>query len=331
MEGIQDTEAGQPVQDQENNAENAPDAPPFRAGFVALVGKPNVGKSTLLNTYLGERIAIVSPTPQTTRSVIRGILTLDSAQIVFLDTPGIHKPLHHLGDYMVAAATRTIEDADVVVFLADLTAPPTGEDRLIFETLRDKCRVPLLLALNKADKVGDVDAASGPYHRLFTAEDGRPLYDAALPLSATEGWGRLELLEAIVARLPESPPFYPDDYLTDLPTRVIAAELIREQILLFTRQEVPHAVAVVVEEFKERSPELTYISAYVHVEKDSQKKIVIGRDGHMLKKIGQAARGEIEAFLGTRVYLELWVKVRKNWRKNRHALRWLGYDITRLE
>jgi len=304
---------------------------PFRAGFVALVGKPNSGKSTLLNAYLGERIAIVSQTPQTTRTVIRGVLTLSEAQIVFLDTPGIHNPVHHLGQYMVAAATRTIEDADVVVFLVDLSAPPDAEDRLIADLLREKCRVPLIVALNKGDTVADRAAAGRPYLDLLTDAAGQPRHDAAITLSALQAWGRYELLQAIVGRLPESPPYYPDDYLTDQPRRVIAAELVREQILRFTWHEIPHAVAVVVEEFKERSPELTYISAYIYVEKETQKKIILGSKGQLLRKIGQAARQEIEAFLGTRVYLDLWVKVRKKWRKRPGALRWLGYDISKLD
>jgi GTP-binding protein Era len=302
---------------------------PYRAGFVAIVGKPNVGKSTLVNAYLGQKVAIVSPKPQTTRTVIRGGLTLPEAQIIFLDTPGIHDPIHKLGEYMVAVASRTIEDADVVVFVVDVSTPPSAEDRQIAELLREECQVPLILALNKTDEVDDVEEAGRPYLALLKAEDGAPLYQIDLPLSATYGQGRGELLKAIISNLPKSPAYYPEDFLTDQPLRVIAAELVREQILHYTRQEVPHAVAVVVEEFKERSPELTYVSAYIYVERESQKKIVLGRGGGMLKKIGQAARKEMESFLGTRVYLELWVKVRKNWRKRPGALSWLGYDISR--
>ena len=315
----------------ESLAADAPPEPGFRAGFVAIVGKPNVGKSTLLNVYLGQKLAIVSPKPQTTRTVIRGGLTRPDAQLIFLDTPGIHKPLHQLGHYMVAAASRTIRDADVVVFLVDLTSPPTQEDRLIADLLREACSGPLILALNKVDTVSDAAWAGQPYLDLLLDDDGRPLYVAALSLSALQGQGRDELLETIVAHLPESPPLYPEDFLTDQPTRIIAAELIREQLLRLTREEVPHAVAVIVQEFKERSPEMTYISAYIYVERDSQKKIILGSGGRMIKQVGRSARQEIEAFLGTRIYLDLWVKVRKNWRKNRGALRWLGYDINQLE
>jgi len=312
----------------ENSGEKS--SVPFRAGFVAIVGKPNTGKSTLLNAYLGQKVAIVSPRPQTTRTTLRGVLTLPQAQVVFLDTPGIHRPVHRLGEYMVAAATRTIEDGDVVVFLVDLTRPPGEEDEQIVGLLREKAQGTVILALNKADAVADPEEAGRPYREMCVGEDGRPLYRAAITLSALHGPGRQELLETILSFLPESPPYYPEDFLTDQPLRVIAAELVREQVLHFTRQEVPHAVAVIVEEFKERSEDLTYISATVYVERDSQKKILLGKGGQMLRQIGQAARQEIEAFLGKRVYLDLWVKVRKNWRKDRQALRWLGYDITRL-
>lgn len=300
---------------------------PFRAGFVALIGKPNTGKSTLLNAYLGEKLAIVSPLPQTTRTALRGILTLPQAQVIFVDTPGIHKPLHRLGEYMVKVAERALRDADVIVFLGDLSGPPGPEDRLCAELLGEKAGGPLLLALNKADAVTDTEAAMQPYLDLFLGTDGRPLYREAIALSALYGQGREELLRAIIAHLPEHPPYYPEDELTDQPVRAIAGELIREQVLHFTRQEVPHAVTVTVEEFKERSPEMTYIAATIYVERETQKKILLGQGGQMIKKIGQAGRQALEAFLGTRVYLDLWVKVRKNWRKDRNALRWLGYDL----
>jgi GTP-binding protein Era len=299
---------------------------PFRAGFVALVGKPNAGKSTLFNAYLGQKIAIVSPRPQTTRIVIRGALTLPAAQVIFLDTPGVHRPVHRLGEFMVEMAGRAVADADVVVFLADLTTPPDAEDRAIVDLLRARSHAPLLLALNKADAVGDAKAAGRPYLDLLRDHDGRPLFAAAIPLSATAGRGRQELLETILARLPESPPYYPEDFLTDQPVRAIAAELVREQVMLYTHDEIPHAVTAVVDEFKERSPEMTYIAVTIYVERESQKGILLGHQGQMMKRIGRAARREIEALLDTRVYLELWVKVRKNWRKDPQALRWLGYD-----
>ncbi len=304
-------------------APSADSAAPYRAGFVALVGKPNCGKSTLFNAYLGQKVAIVSDRPQTTRTVLRGALTRPDAQVVFLDTPGIHHPVHKLGAVMVESARRALADADAAVFLADLTTPPEAEDRAIAELLRAGRR-PFLLALNKADAVPDPEAAGRPYLELLRGPDGRPAYTQAIALSATQGTGRQELLEAIVALLPQSPPLYPEDYLTDQPVRAIAAELVREQVLRLTHDEIPHAVTVVVDEFMERSAEMTYISATLYVERDSQKGIVLGRGGQLLKRIGQAARREIEALLETRVYLELWVKVRKNWRQDPQALRWLG-------
>lgn len=308
-------------------AEEAGAVCPFRAGFVALVGKPNTGKSTLLNAYLGQKVAIVSPLPQTTRTVLRGILTLPEAQIIFVDTPGIHKPVHRLGEYMVRAARQALEDADVVVFLGDLTGPPGLGDHLAAELLWERSGRPLLLALNKADAVTDVEAAVTPYLALFHDAEGRPRYAAVQALSALQGQGREELLAAIIAHLPEHPPYYPEDELTDQPLRAICAELIREQVLCFTRQEVPHAVTVAVEEFKERSAEMTYIAATVYVERETQRKILLGQGGQMLKKIGRAGRQAIESLLGTRVYLDLWVKVRRNWRKDRQALAYLGYRL----
>jgi GTP-binding protein Era len=316
---------------------NPPEPPEktFRAGFVALVGKPNTGKSTLMNAYLGQKVAIVSPLPQTTRAVIRGGLTLPDAQVIFLDTPGIHQPVHSLGEAMVEMAGRTIVDADVIVWVVDLTTPPDAADEAVAELLREKATLPLLLALNKADAVDDAEAAGRPYTDLLRAPDGRPLYAAAVTLSATArpdrgpGAGRQALLEAIIRCLPESPPYYPDDFLTDQPLRAIAAELVREQVMRSTHNEIPHAVTVLVDEFKKRSAEMTYIVATIYVEHKSQKGILLGHKGRMVKKIGRAARREIEALVGTRVYLDLWVKVRKNWRKDPQALRWLGYRVDR--
>lgn len=310
----------------------APPATPFRAGFVVLVGKPNVGKSTLLNAYLGQKVAIVSPRPQTTRTVIRGALTLPTAQVIFLDTPGIHRPVHRLGAVMVELAGRAVADADVVVWVVDLTTPPDEADRAVAGLLREQAgERPVLLALNKADAVDDAEAAGRPYGDLLRGP-GRPLQCAAvIPLSATarSAAGRQSLLEAILRCLPESPPYYPDDFLTDQPLRAIAAELVREQAMRCTHDEIPHALTVVVDEFKERSAEMTYIAATVYVERESHKAILLGRDGRMMKQIGRAARREIETLVGTRVYLELWVKVRKNWRQDPQALHWLGFEVER--
>ncbi len=301
------------------------DLPPdHRSGFVAVVGRPNVGKSTLMNAYLGQKVAIVSPKPQTTRNRLLGILTRPEAQVVFVDTPGIHSPLHKLGQFMVNTATRAIPDADVVVFLVDVSAPPGGEDVQIAELIRNTCRVPVILALNKVDLVapGEVESHVEAYRALGDFAD-------RLTLSATRGDNRDELLQRIISLLPPGPRYFPPDQVTDQQERFIAAELIREQVLHHTHQEVPHAVAVQVEEFKERRPDLTYVGANIFVERESQKGIVIGQGGQMLKRIGQAARREIEQLVGHKVYLELWVKVKKHWRRDEDELRRLGYALPR--
>ena len=296
--------------------------PGHRSGFVAVIGKPNVGKSTLMNAYLGQKVAIVSEKPQTTRWRIRGILTRPDAQIIFVDTPGIHQPKHKLGEFMVETATRAIPDADVILFVVDVSEMPTAEDEQIARLIEKYGRAPVILALNKADLLPPerVIPHTDAYFKLVRHEDW-------MLVSATRGDNRDKLLDMIIAHLPEGPRYYPEDQITDQSVRTIAAELIREQVLHFTHQEVPHAVAVVVEDFKERGPNLTYISATIYVEKDSQKGIIIGKEGRMLKRIGQAARREIEALLGTQVYLDLWVKVRKKWRRREEELRRLGYAL----
>jgi GTP-binding protein Era len=303
--------------------------PGHRSGFVAVVGKPNVGKSTLMNAYLGQKIAIVSEKPQTTRNRLLGILTLRraqgdpaDAQIIFVDTPGIHSPRHKLGEFMVETAVRAIPDADVVVFLVDVSTLPTGEDVQITELLKEKCRLPVLLALNKVDLLAPQDVQ--PQVEAYQALDG---FADWMLISATRGDNRDKLLELIVSHLPEGPRYYPEEQVTDQQQRFIAAELIREAVLGHTRQEIPHSVAVMVEEFKERGPDMTYIAANIFVEKNSQKGIIIGQGGRMLKRIGQQARKGIEEMVGTRVYLELWVKVKKKWRRDEDELRRLGYDL----
>ncbi len=291
-----------------------------RSGFVSIIGKPNVGKSTLMNAYLGQKVAIVSPKPQTTRHKIRGILTLPNAQIIFVDTPGIHNPLHKLGEYMVKTAISAILDTDVVVFLVDVSQLPDDEDRLIAQILKERCKSPVILAMNKMD--------------LLTPDKVKPHTEAYLALgefkdwiliSATTGDNLDKLRDMIISYLPPGPRYYPEDQIADVDERFIAAELIREKALHFLHQEVPHSIAVVIDEFKDRSEDLSYISATIFVEKESQKAIVIGKDGAMLKKIGQAARRELEIILGRKVYLELWVKVRRRWRKDEEELRRLGY------
>ncbi|MGD8398466.1 MAG: GTPase Era [Anaerolineae bacterium] len=300
-----------------------------RSGFVAVLGKPNVGKSTLMNAYLGQKIAIVSPKPQTTRNRLLGILTMEKdrgdladAQIVFVDTPGIHRPHHKLGEYMVDTAVSTIPEADVVLFLVDLSRPPGGEDRQIADILQQVPDVPVILGLNKLDQVPPDQAAAH-------AEAYRDLgeYDDWVLFSALTGQNRDQLLARIIEQLPPGPRYFPEEQVTDQQLRFMAAELVREQVLRHLHEEVPHSVAVVVDQFKERSEDMTYISANVFVERDTQKAIILGRGGRMIKRIGQDARREIQELLGTRVYLELWVKVRKKWRKDERELRRMGYAL----
>ncbi len=294
----------------------------FRAGLCAIVGRPNVGKSTLLNLYVGAKVTIVSDKPQTTRRVVRGILTRPDAQIVFVDTPGIHRPIHPLGKFMVRSAVDVLDGIDVVVFVADGSKMPTREDEDIAEMLNERVQAPVLLALNKMDllkrdAIGEITQA---FFDLVKHADW-------MRLTATKQENADKLLELIVARLPEGPALYPEDEITDMPMQFLAGELVREQLLINTRQEIPHSIAVQVDEWEERSENLTYISATIWVEKDSQKAIVIGERGSMLKKVGAAARKEIEAWLGHQVYLELTVKVRPEWRRDDRLLRELGYTL----
>ncbi len=293
-----------------------------RSGFVALVGRPNVGKSTLMNTYLGQKIAIVSEKPQTTRQRILGILTEPHYQIVFVDTPGIHAPHHRLGEYMVTTAKRALKDADVILWLVDGSVPPTPDDESIGQILREAAKVPVILAVNKIDLVReeDWDGIAAPYLALANVH-------AHALISATRGDNRDRLLAMIVEALPLGPRYFPEEQVTDQDERFLAAELIREQVLRECHQEVPHSVAVIVDEFKDRSDDLSYISATIAVERESQKQIVIGRGGSMLKRIGQGARLEIEKALGRRVYLELWVKVLPKWRRDPALLKRLGYVL----
>ena len=294
-----------------------------RSGFVALVGKPNVGKSTLLNAWAGQKIAIVSQKPQTTRHRIRAMVTLPDAQVIFVDTPGIHEPRHKLGEFMVATATRAVPDADLVLFVVDASQPPSKEDQLIAAMIREKGRASTMIALNKMDLV------TSDVLEIRHTEYSALLKDALLmPVSATQEDSSEKLLSTIIAQLPLGPRYYPADQVTDQDERFIVAELIREQILKQLRQEVPHAVAVMVVDFKERpEKDLIYISANVFVERESQKGIIIGESGRQLKRIGKAARQEIEQMLERRVYLELWVKVKKKWRKDENELRRLGYAL----
>lgn len=296
------------------------------SGFVVVVGKPNVGKSTLMNRILGEKIAIVSPRPQTTRLRQLGIYTQEGIQAVFVDTPGIHQPRHLLGEFMVSVAVQALQDADVILFVIDVSAPPDDEDRRVAEVIAqaqgESGGIPVVMALNKIDRCR-------PEHIMPHTEAYRALLPDAdwTTLSATLGDGLDDLLRRVIERLPRGPQYFPDDQISDLPMRDIVAEIVREKVLLNIEEEVPHAVAVEVEEYTERSPTLTYIRVSIYVERDSQKAILIGKGGAMLKKIASQARADIEQLTGTQVYLEPWVKVLKNWRKDEGLLRRLGYRL----
>ncbi len=291
------------------------------AGFAAIVGRPNVGKSTLTNHLIGEKIAIMSDRPQTTRNKIMCIMNTDNAQIMFLDTPGIHKPHHKLGEYMVRTAENTLKEVDVILFVVDASEKRGAGEEYITELLQ-KVKTPVILVVNKIDKLQDKE-------KLFRIiDDYSKTYDfaAVVPVSALEDEEFPGLVAEITRHLPEGPAYFPDDMITDQPERVIAAEMIREKILLLTRDEIPHSIAVEVEEFKERDNDDVYIRATIFVERDSQKGIVIGAKGSLLKKIGQQARADIEGLLGCKVFLDLWVKVKADWRNKDKALKQFGYN-----
>ena len=292
-----------------------------KAGSVAILGRPNVGKSTLLNHIAGEKVAIVSPKPQTTRNRIVAVCERGQAQIVFVDAPGVHQPKERFNEFMVNEAREAARDADVVMVMVDASKPPTREDSLCADIASHTAR-PTVLVLNKVDRlappvVGEVVAE-------FRALGE---FDHGLPISATLGMNTNLLLDKLVELLPAGPWLYPKGTLTDTPIKFHIAELIREQILAQTHEEIPYSVAVLVDEMEERSNGITYIKAIISVERPSQKGIIIGEKGKMLKDLGQLARAEIEALLEKRVYLDLWVKVVKNWRKKDHLLRRLGYPI----
>jgi len=297
--------------------------PRFRSGFVSILGRPNAGKSTLLNALLGDKLAIVSEKPQTTRASVEGVLNIEGAQIVLLDTPGIHESNTLLNRRMMEAVREAVDHRDVLLYLADALAPITEEDRRALDTIRGS-RTPALLLLTKVDKLADKRLL------LPRIEEYKALreFDEYIPISSLTGEGLDNVRRAIFARLPEGPEYFPPDHITTQPQRFLAAEIIREKVLREARQEVPHAVAVVVDQWLEKRT-LTRISATIYVERDGQKAIVIGAKGAQLKKIGSRARLEMEKRFGCKIFLDLFVKVQKDWRENPEFLKAIDWRSMR--
>lgn len=295
-------------------------SPEFKSGFIAIIGRPNVGKSTLMNHLVGQKIAITSPVAQTTRNRLRGILTTSEAQIIFVDTPGIHKPHHELGKVLVQNAVSAINNADVVLFVVDASSASGGGDRYIAEILQ-KSQTPVILGLNKTDLQGeDREKLNESYQEICQENWQR------VNFSAVTGEGLEILQQGLITKLDNGPYYYPPDLVTDQPERFIIGELIREQILLSTKEEIPHSVAVTVEKMEE-GEKLTKIYAAINVERNSQKSIMIGHKGSMLKQIGSASRQQMQKLLSGKVYLELFVKVEPKWRQSRLRLAEFGYQV----
>ncbi|MEC4819990.1 MAG: GTPase Era [Scytonema sp. PMC 1069.18] len=299
-----------------------PQAPPgFKSGFIGIIGRPNVGKSTLMNQLVGQKVAITSPVAQTTRNRLRGILTTPAAQLIFVDTPGIHKPHHQLGEVLVQNAKIAIESVDVVLFVVDGSTPCGTGDRYIADLLSHS-QTPVILGLNKIDQQpSDIKQIDDSYTQLATFHQWQ-----TVKFSAKTGTGLSELQQLLIEKLEPGPLYYPPDLVTDQPERFIMGELIREQILLLTREEVPHSVAIAIE-MVEETPAITRVFATINVERDSQKGILIGKGGTMLKAIGSAAREQIQKLIAGKVYLELFVKVQPKWRYSRLRLAELGYRV----
>jgi len=292
----------------------------FKSGFITIIGRPNVGKSTFLNRVIGQKIAIMSDKAQTTRNTIQGVLTTDDAQLVFIDTPGIHKPKHRLGDFMVKLAENTLNEVDAVMFMINAEEGFGRGDQYIIDRLAS-VKKPVYLIINKIDRIHPDDLFT-----LITEYKDKYDFKEIVPISALEGNNVDHLLEVLTDQLEEGPQYYPKDQVTDHPERFIISELIREKVLHHTREEVPHSIAVVVEKIEKNPDEKVLVQATIVVERSTQKGIVIGKQGTMLKKIGHQARRDIERLLGNKVYLELWVKVKKDWRNQERYLSEFGFD-----
>jgi GTPase len=290
----------------------------YKSGYVALIGVPNVGKSTLLNTILGEKVSIVTARPQTTRNRITGIRTKADSQIVFLDTPGIHKPLKLLGETMNRLAFASLEEVDVVLFMVE-PRPPTDGDIFVLGKIK-KAGKPVFLVINKSDTVNKVELlpAIEAFSRIFS-------FSEIIPVSALRKEGIDDLMDTLMKYIPEGAQLYPEDIVTDQMERFMASEIIREKIISETQKEVPHAAAVSIDEWTEKEEGLVFIRANIYIEREGQKGIIIGKNGARLKSIGTKARHDIERLIGTKVFLELWVKIRKDWRGDERALKELGY------
>ncbi len=310
-------------EDSNQGSENSPDVDEFRSGYVSIIGAPNVGKSTLLNTILGQKLAIVTPKPQTTRNQIRGIVTTDTHQIVFVDTPGLMDPKYRLQSEMVRTAYGAIRDADVVLFVVDVAHRNEKIENTIIERLPKAKNCKNILIFNKVDLVDKPSLLP-----LFEDFQNKFEFDEMIPISAKTGDGVPLLLDKVRSYLLPGPHYFPEDQLSDLPERFFISETVREKIMLITQREVPYATAVVVEEFEKRlrknSEEIIYIRAIVYTEKQTQKQIIIGKGGKLIKRVGELARHEIEKFLDSRVFLELYVTVKSDWRRDVRKLKELG-------
>jgi GTP-binding protein Era len=291
----------------------------YRVGFVAIIGRPNVGKSTLLNQMIGQKIAIMSDKAQTTRNKIQAIYTSEKGQIVFIDTPGIHKPINKLGHHMSQITQNALHEVDLILMVVDVASGFGNGDKFIIEQLK-QIKTPIFLVLNKIDRIAKEDL-----FRIISEYQALYSFTEYIPISALQGNNVERLLEQIVLHLPEGEAYYPDDQITEHPERFICAEFIREKILQLTYEEIPHSIAVKIEQMVQKKTDLVHISAVIYVERDSQKGMIIGKKGTLLKEVAQRARQDIEALLGSRVFLELWVKVSKDWRNREHLIKDFGF------